>query len=62
MPKEQEIMKLHAENLWVIGLMRYPYPVVVKNNFRNVPEDVIHDWRLMAPGYYNPEQFFIEQK
>ena len=58
----KEIIRSHAENVWVIGIVRYPALCIVKNNFRNVPEDGIQSYRLMTPGYLNPEQFFIKQK
>jgi len=58
----RSILKSHAENVWYVGLVNYPYPIVVKNNFKNVPkEGIVHDWRLASPGYYNPEQFFFKK-
>jgi peptide/nickel transport system substrate-binding protein len=37
-------------------------PVVVKNNFRNVPDTgVVAAWDLGYPGTADPEQFFIRQ-
>ncbi|MCX7796311.1 MAG: ABC transporter substrate-binding protein, partial [bacterium] len=56
------ILRSHARNIWYVGLVNYPYPILVKNNFRNVPkEGIVHDWRLLSPGYWNPEQFFIKE-
>jgi peptide/nickel transport system substrate-binding protein len=58
----RSILRSHARNIWYVGLINYPYPIVVKNNFRNVPkEGIVHDWRLVSPGYWNPEQFFIKE-
>jgi len=58
----RSILRSHARNIWYVGLVNYPYPIVVKNNFRNVPkEGIVHDWRLLSPGYWNPEQFFIKE-
>jgi len=40
-----------------------PMPVVVANNFRNVPETgILGPWAPASPGNKHPEQFFIEQK
>jgi peptide/nickel transport system substrate-binding protein len=39
-----------------------PQPVVVKNNFRNVPEHgILGPWAIGTPGNFNPEQFFFKQ-
>jgi peptide/nickel transport system substrate-binding protein len=57
-----EILVLGAKNVWsipTVGL--YPQPVIVKNNFRNVPETGIWSWPLRAPGYTNIEQYFFKQ-
>jgi len=58
-----EIVRLNAENIWSVATILEFNPVIVKNNFRNVPEEGNdYDWRTMVPGYVNPEQFFIKQK
>ena len=38
-----------------------PEVVVVKNNFRNVPESANSDWQYMTPGNTMTEQYFIKQ-
>lgn len=58
----QNILRLHDKNLWEIGLVSFPTPCVVKNNFRNVPEKALYSYILRAPGYLYPEQFFIKSK
>ena len=59
----KEIIKLHIKNLWLIGTVgELPRVVVVKNNFRNVPEKLIQDDPLRTPGNANPQQFFFKQK
>ncbi|MCD6318271.1 ABC transporter substrate-binding protein [Candidatus Aerophobetes bacterium] len=58
----QNILALHDKNLWQIGLLAYPTPIVVKSYFRNVPEKAVYSWILRAPGYVYPEQFFIKSK
>ena len=58
----RSILRSHAENVWYVGFVNYPYPIVVKNNFKNVPQEgIVHDWRLVSPGYCNPEQFFFKE-
>jgi peptide/nickel transport system substrate-binding protein len=40
----------------------HPSAVVVKNNFRNVPENgLVASWDLGYPGTADPEQFFFKQ-
>jgi peptide/nickel transport system substrate-binding protein len=40
---------------------QHPSPVVVKNNFRNVPEfGLVAGWDLGFPGTADPEQFFFK--
>ncbi|MGQ9630114.1 MAG: ABC transporter substrate-binding protein [bacterium] len=58
-----EIMRLNAENLWVIGTLSSPPLIgVVKNNFRNIAETGIYSWVAHSPGSFHPEQFFFKQK
>ena len=59
----EEIIKLHTKNIWMIGTVGETIqPVVVKNNFRNVPKELIRDDILRSPGNAEPIQFFIKQK
>ena len=58
----KEIVNLHKRNIWMIGTVgELPQPVVVKNNFRNVPDGLIWDDTLRAPKNGRPEQFFFKQ-
>jgi peptide/nickel transport system substrate-binding protein len=64
--KQQELFRKmlenNKENLWVIGICTAPPElVIVKNNFRNVPEEAVSDWHLLTPGATAPEQYFIRQ-
>lgn len=73
-PKEkirvgQEILKLHAENVWAIGTVGLvPSSMcigVVKNYFKNVPDEsdgAVSDVMFNSPGNGHPEQFFMTQK
>ena len=56
-----EILLLGARNVWSIPLVRvYTQPVVVKNNFHNVPKTAINVWPLRSAGYTNMEQYYIK--
>ncbi len=57
-----EILRLNAKNLWVIGVVTNPpFPFVVKNNFRNVPQRGLCDWNTLCPGATRTEQYFIRK-
>jgi len=60
----QEIWRLHAENLFLIGTVKLSPAnngvVVVKNNFRNVPNVAPNTPSLQNPGIARPETFFFE--
>jgi len=57
----RDILRVHSRNLWMIGILgELPRPLVVNNNFRNVPADVFDDYRMQCEGKLNPEQFFIK--
>lgn len=58
----EEILYLWGKNLWVIPVLGFfKFPVVVKNNFKNVPKDGSVAYPYCSPGYLNPEQFFIKK-
>ncbi len=57
----KNIIRSHAENVWIIGLARYPAIAIVKNDFKNVATNGVQSYRLMTPGYLNPEQFFFDR-
>jgi peptide/nickel transport system substrate-binding protein len=58
----KQIVKLESDNLWVIGTVgAVPSIAVVKNNFRNVPENAVTDWIFMSPGNLDPAQFFFKK-
>ncbi len=60
----QEIFRLNADNLWTIGTVGLSPMVmgvvVVKNNFRNVPEKAANTVVVQTPGSARPEQFFFK--
>jgi peptide/nickel transport system substrate-binding protein len=58
----KQIVKLNADNLWTMGTVgAIPSITVVKNNFRNVPEQAVTDWIYMSPGNLDPSQFFFKK-
>jgi peptide/nickel transport system substrate-binding protein len=58
----KQIVKLNADNLWTMGTVgAVPSITVVKNNFRNVPEEAVTDWIYMSPGNLDPSQFFFKK-
>ncbi|MGQ9629446.1 MAG: ABC transporter substrate-binding protein [bacterium] len=58
----KEIINIHKENLWVIGMVgEAPRSGVIKNNFRNVKENAPYGGIVPTPGCTSyPEQFFIK--
>jgi len=67
-PKERERKLLQAYQIHIdegpisIGTIgEHPSPLVVKNNFRNVPDfGLVASWDLAFPGTADPEQFYFE--
>lgn len=58
----QQFIDYASEQLWAIGIVGLlPHVGIVKENFRNVPEDAISDWLQQTPGNTTPEQYFIRQ-
>jgi peptide/nickel transport system substrate-binding protein len=54
------ILEIHMEQMVNIGICSHPPVIfVVKNDFRNFPEDGVEDWQLLSPGASKPEQYFI---
>ncbi|SFL02230.1 ABC transporter substrate-binding protein [Shimia haliotis] len=59
----QEMIDIHAENVFAIGLLNNaPQPVVVSNRLRNVPEKAIWAWSPGAHfGVYRVDEFFFDE-
>jgi peptide/nickel transport system substrate-binding protein len=57
-----EILDLHADNVFTIGLISgVLQPVVVVNNLRNVPHEGIYNWNPGAHlGIYMPDTFWFD--
>jgi ABC-type dipeptide/oligopeptide/nickel transport system permease component len=58
----RNILKIAADNVWVINVTSYPpLPVVVKNGFRNVPRKLITGGVFNTPGNGGIETFFFDE-
>jgi len=58
----RQMLEINIKNLYYIGICTAPPEVVlVKNNFRNVPEQAISDYAYFSPANTNTEQYFIRQ-
>lgn len=56
----KEIFRINVENLWTIGIVNSPYTVIVRNDFRNVPETGVNFGGTLLVDLH-PEQYFIEK-
>ena len=55
-----ETMKIHSENLYAIGILRYTgSPAVVHNRMKNVPEKFYSVYK--SPFFHLKEQYYIEE-
>ncbi len=58
----KEMIDIHKENIWVIGLVaELPVPVIIKNNLRNVPAFGMAVDDLRGTGIAQPAQFFFRK-
>ena len=58
----KQMVKTATEEVWTIQTVgMIPVPVIVKNNFRNVPEKFTQDWIIMSPGTLDPSHFFFKK-
>lgn len=58
----QEMINIHKENIWVIGLYgEDPKIYIVSNRMHNVPDGLINDDTLREPGLGQPAQFFFSE-
>ena len=65
-PAEREkfaklLLQAQAENIWTIGTVgQAPVPIVVANNFHNVPRHGMLNDDVDWGSVYYPEQFFLD--
>jgi peptide/nickel transport system substrate-binding protein len=56
----KQIVRISTEQLFTIGTVgMVPTPVVVQNNFMNVPDMHTADWIIMTPGTLDPAHFYF---
>jgi peptide/nickel transport system substrate-binding protein len=56
----QEMIDIHKDNIWVIGLVgERPSLYIVSNNIHNFPERLIHETTLRDIGLAQPAQFYF---
>ena len=54
----QQIVSVHRDNVWVIGLVgEDPVPYVVSNHMHNVPDNLVQDEAFREEGFSQPAQF-----
>ncbi|MCC6488243.1 MAG: ABC transporter substrate-binding protein [Candidatus Hydrogenedentes bacterium] len=53
------ILRQWADECYTIGIVSQEALTIVSNRFHNVPEHIIHNFRLLSPGYIGIEQFYI---
>lgn len=58
----RRILSQWAEESYVIGICRPELLTIVSNDFKNVPENIIHSWTTRTPGYLNIEQFYLDRE
>ena len=57
----QEMVTVHKNNVWVIGLVgEDPVPYVVSNHMHNVPDNFVQDEAFREEGLAQPAQFFLD--
>ena len=58
----KELVKLSTENVWSIGTVGLaPTPLVIRKNFKNVPQKSFYEWLLLQISNTSPEQYFIKE-
>ena len=57
----EEILQIAADEFWVLGISSPTSGYgLVKNNFKNVPEEMYSWWPCRNPAQTNPEQYYME--
>ena len=59
-----EVLQIHADNVFVIGLVNGAMqPVVISNKLRNVPAEGVYNWHPGAYfGIYKPATFWLSEE
>ncbi len=56
------ILRQWSLQCYTIGIVRRQVLTIVSNRFKNVPDQIIHSFRLMTPRYIGVEQFYLHQE
>lgn len=56
----RRILRQWSDACYVVGIARRKVLTIVSNRFKNVPDHIINDNRVLAPGYIGIEQFYID--
>ena len=56
----RKVQQHWARKCYLIGICRKPELFIISERLRNVPDQIIQDYRLMTPGYLGIEQFYFE--
>ena len=56
----KDILRSQAENLWIIGTVSGPHPIILSSRLRNIPEEEELIWGSgNGLTWFHPEQFFF---
>jgi peptide/nickel transport system substrate-binding protein len=59
---EKQIIRMNTEEVWTITTVgMVTVPLIVKNNFRNVPDKYSDDTTVWSPGALDPSHFFFKK-
>ncbi len=58
----RKILRQWSEQCYTIGICSSDLLTIVSDRFKNVPAHIVHDYRVMTPGYIGIEQFFIDEE
>ena len=58
----RRILAQWAEQCYTIDISRTMKLAIVSNRFRNMPDQVIHSFQVMSPGYIGIEQFYLDDE
>ncbi|MBN1347028.1 MAG: ABC transporter substrate-binding protein [Phycisphaerae bacterium] len=58
----RNILKQWSEECYTVGIVRQKVVTIISNRFKNVPGEIIDDYRVMSPGYIGIEQFYLDEE
>ncbi len=58
----KQIIRMNTEEAWIVTTVgEVTVPLIVKNNFRNVPDKYSDDTTVWSPGALDPSHFFFKK-